>query len=136
MFERIPEPELMLDQEQCELYNQEFFDDPKMLTEFIDTYDHFVNISTGSVIDLGSGPCQFAIALCKAHPNLSVTCYEASSEMIKIAKSNIAEAGLENQITLVEDDFFNATGNFDVVVANRVLHHVSNTESFWNLITN
>lgn len=134
MFERTPEPEIMLAQEECEFYNQELVDDPKVLTEFVETYNRYVKITTGLIIDLGAGPCQFTIALCKVYPNLSVTCYEASSEMIKIARRNITEAGLENQITLIQDNFFNATGKFDVVIANRVLHHINDTKSFWSLV--
>jgi 23S rRNA G2445 N2-methylase RlmL len=68
------------------------------------------------------------------HPALSVTCYEASSAMIEIAQRNITQAGLENQIKLIQDDFFNAQGQFDLVIANRVLHHVNDTVGFWNLI--
>jgi SAM-dependent methyltransferase len=134
MLERIPEPELMLDTAQCEFYNQEFIDDPHILEEFLETYNQHIGITKGSIIDLGSGTCNFVIALCKIHPALSVTCYEASSAMIEIAQRNIAQAGLENQINLIQDDFFNAHGYFDLVIANRVLHHVNDTAGFWNLI--
>ena len=134
MLARIPEPELMLGIVQCEVYNQEFADDPRILEEFLETYNQYIGITTGTVVDLGSGTCNFVIALCKMHPALSVTCYEASSAMIEIAQRNIAQAGLENQINLIQDDFFNAQGQFDLVIANRVLHHVNDTVGFWNLI--
>jgi len=134
MLARIPEPELMLGTVQCEVYNQEFVYDPHILDEFLETYNQHIGITKGSIIDLGSGTCNFVIALCKIHPALSVTCYEASSAMIEIAQRNIAQAGLENQIILIQDDFFNAQGQFDLVIANRVLHHVNDTIGFWNLI--
>lgn len=134
MFARIPEPELMLGTVQCEVYNQEFVYDPHILEEFLETYNQYIGITTGTFVDLGSGTCNFVIALCKMHPALSVTCYEASSAMIEIAQRNIAQAGLENQINLIQDDFFNAQGQFDLVIANRVLHHVNDTVGFWNLI--
>jgi ubiquinone/menaquinone biosynthesis C-methylase UbiE len=134
MLTRIPEPELMLGTVQCEVYNQEFVYDPHILEEFLETYNQHIGITKGSIIDLGSGTCNFVIALCKIHPALSVTCYEASSAMIEIAQRNIAQAGLENQINLIQDDFFNAQGQFDLVIANRVLHHVNDTMGFWNLI--
>ena len=38
MFDRIPEPELMEDRDQCEFYNYEFDEDPDCLEEFIKTY--------------------------------------------------------------------------------------------------
>jgi len=38
MFERVPEPELMLDKEQCETYNQEFIDDQSIVEDFVNSY--------------------------------------------------------------------------------------------------
>lgn len=135
MFNRIPEPELMEDPAQCEFYNQEFEDDPDCLTRFIETYKKFVGIHSGTVVDLGSGTCNFIIELCKVYPKLNFVCYEASDAMISLAKQNIANSGFENRIIIVKDDFFNATGKFHVVLANRVLHHVNNTENFWILVS-
>ena len=135
MFERVPEPELMLDKEQCETYNQEFIDDQSIVEDFVNTYKQCIGLDQGSVVDLGSGSCNFIIALANAYPGLTFTCYEASYEMIKIAINNIRSAGLADRIQLVQQDFFNATGQFDVAIANRVLHHVNDTEGFWNLIS-
>ena len=134
MFDRIPEPELMEDRDQCEFYNYEFDEDPDCLEEFIKKYDQFVGITRGTVIDLGSGTCNFIIKLCKTYPGIHVTCYEASTEMIKIANRNIESNQLVDRITIVEDNFFNAIGQFDVAIATRVLHHVNKTQEFWSLI--
>lgn len=134
MFNRVPEPALMEGRDQCEYYNQEFIDYPEMIPEFIEQHNKFAGVYKGHVIDLGSGSCNFVIELCKLYSQLSFTCYEASEEMIKIARQNIAEAKLEHRITIVEDNFFNAVGNFDLVIANRVLHHVNDTKKFWKLV--
>ena len=134
MFDRIPEPELMLNELQCITYNQSLINNNEALSRFIQTYKKYIGVFEGSVVDLGSGSANFIIELCKAYPNLSVTCYESSSAMIKIANKNISENNLQDRITIIQDDFFNAKGNFDVVIANRVLHHVNNTERFWSLI--
>jgi 2-polyprenyl-3-methyl-5-hydroxy-6-metoxy-1,4-benzoquinol methylase len=134
MLERRPEPALMEDKDQCQYYNNEFVDYPEMLSEFIETYNKTIGMRQGNVIDIGSGSCNFVIELCKAYPQLHFTCYEASKEMIKIARKNIAKEQLENRIIIIEDNFFNATGKFDLVIANRVLHHVNNTEDFWKLL--
>jgi 2-polyprenyl-3-methyl-5-hydroxy-6-metoxy-1,4-benzoquinol methylase len=136
MFNRIPEPPLMEDPAQCEFYNQEFEDDPDCLPRFIATYKKYVGIHDGTVIDLGSGTCNFVVELCRVYPKLNFVCYEASDAMISLAKQNIANSGFENRIAIVKDDFFNATGNFNVVIANRVLHHVNDTENFWKLASN
>lgn len=135
MFNRIPEPELMEDPAQCEFYNREFEDDPDCLPRFIATYEKYVGIHYGTVIDLGSGTCNFIVELCKVYPRLNFICYEASNSMNMIAKQNIANNNFENRITIIEDDFFNASGTFDVVLANRVLHHINDTENFWKLVS-
>ena len=54
--------------------------------------------------------------------------------MIKIAKDNVTLAGLDSRIRLIQDDIFNATGKYDVVLANRLLHHIDETKEFWKLI--
>jgi len=133
MFERIPEPELMEGKEQCIAYNQSLVDNKNALSRFIETYNKYIGIFQGSVIDLGSGTANFIIELCKVHPNLTATCYEGSSAMIKIANKNISENNLQDRITIIQDNFFNAKGKFDVVIANRVLHHINDTKSFWSL---
>jgi|APGre2960657373_1045057.scaffolds.fasta_scaffold33282_3 2-polyprenyl-3-methyl-5-hydroxy-6-metoxy-1,4-benzoquinol methylase len=135
MFERVPEPEFMQGVEQCQEYNQEFIDYPQCLASFIDTYNKFVGIHAGTIIDLGSGTCNFVIELCKVYPKLNFVCYEVSEEMIKIANQNIINNQLDNRIKIVEDNFFNACGTFDVVIANRVLHHINDTDNFWKLLS-
>ena len=135
MFNRIPEPELMEDFAQCEFYNQEFNDDPECLSRFIKTYEQFVGIYDGVIIDLGSGTCNFIIELCKVYPKLNFICYEASKAMNTIARQNIANEELEHRITIIEDDLFNAVGKFDAIIANRMLHHINDTEKFWKLVS-
>ncbi len=134
MFERIPEPALMIDTKQCEIYNQEFIDDPVCLPLFILKYDQFIAIKQGTIVDLGSGSCNFVIELCKKYPKLNVVCYEDSEEMIRIAEKNILDNKVQDQIKIIKDDFFNADGRYDAVLANRVLHHVNDTNRFWRLI--
>jgi trans-aconitate methyltransferase len=134
MFNRIPEPELMEDNGQCEYYNQSLLENSDALTKFIETYKEKINVEQGTVIDLGTGTANFVIALCNTYPKLNAVCYEASEAMIKIAKINIAKHNLQDRITIIKDNFFNATGIFDVVIANRVLHHVNDTDKFWKLV--
>jgi 2-polyprenyl-3-methyl-5-hydroxy-6-metoxy-1,4-benzoquinol methylase len=131
---RIPElTPLMTSIKQCEAYNK-YASNPITLHEYIQTYQSLIGIKQGTVIDLGSGTCNFVIALAQSFPNLNFVCYENSTAMIKIAKDNIISAGLTSKIQLIQDDVFNATGKYDVVLANRLLHHVNETEEFWKLI--
>lgn len=129
---RVAEPELMLDEHQCKSYNENT-SDLTTLNNYIDLYKQLINITSGNVIDLGSGSCNFVVALAKAFPNLDFTCYELSSAMISIAEKNIKDF---DNIKLVQDDLLTASGKYDVVLANRVLHHINDTERFWNTVNN
>lgn len=134
MFTRIPEPGLMEDRQQCEFYNQEFIEDPDCLSLFVLKYRSFISIEEGTIIDLGSGSCNFMIELCKTYPKINAVCYEGSREMIRLANKNIFENRLEKRIRIVHDDFFNASGKYNAVIASRVLHHVNDTHRFWKLV--
>jgi len=129
---RVAEPELMLDEHQCKSYNENT-SDLTTLNNYIDLYKQLINVTSGNVIDLGSGSCNFVVALAKAFPNLDFTCYELSSAMISIAEKNIKDF---DNIKLVQDDLLTASGKYDVVLANRVLHHINDTERFWNTVNN
>ena len=131
---RIPESTpLMTDTDQCVAYNK-YASDHVQLQEYVQTYQLLIGIKQGTIVDLGSGTCNFVVALAQNFPNLNFVCYENSPAMIKIAKDNITLAGLDSRIRLIQDDIFNATGKYDVVLANRLLHHIDETEKFWNLI--
>jgi trans-aconitate methyltransferase len=131
---RIPESSpLMTDIEQCRAYNK-YASNPVQLIEYVEMYESLIGITSGTVVDLGSGTCNFVIALAIKFPNLKFTCYEASDAMLTIAQENIDNSNLSKQIQLVKDNIMNATGNYDVVLANRVLHHINETDSFWQLI--
>ena len=133
-MKRIPEPALMEDAENCERYNKKLSGNQMALDRFVEIYKNYIGIESGTIVDLGSGSANFLIELCLSYPNLKVIGYESSKAMINIANRNIAANKLEDRITIVDDDFFNATGTYDVVIAHRVLHHVDDTTTFWKLI--
>jgi predicted RNA methylase len=131
---RIPEPNpLMEDVEQCILYNQ-YASDPKVLNEYVDLYTRLIGVTSGTIVDLGSGSCNFVIALAQKYSNLKFVCYESSKEMQQIALVNIERNNLASRVTLVQDDLHNAYGEYEVVLANRVLHHIEDTTKFWKTI--
>jgi 2-polyprenyl-3-methyl-5-hydroxy-6-metoxy-1,4-benzoquinol methylase len=132
---RVPEPQnLMTDINQCRSYNK-YASNSNNLKEYVNFYKEFIGIEKGTVVDLGSGSCNFVIALAIAFPKLQFTCYEDSDAMIQIAKENIDRENLSNRINLIKDDISNASGIYDVVLANRLLHHINETENFWELVS-
>lgn len=130
---RIPEPKaLMVDPVQCEVYNSSLQD--QEFSEYINLYKEFIGLTSGTIIDLGSGSCKFIVALSLEFPNLKFVCYEDSDAMISIAKKIIEDNNLSDRITIVKNNLMNATGTYDAVLLNRVLHHIDDTTSLWKLI--
>jgi cyclopropane fatty-acyl-phospholipid synthase-like methyltransferase len=131
---RISEPNsLMEDLDQCTAYNK-YAADTVQLHEYIRLYEKLIGIKQGTVVDLGSGSCNFIIALANNFPDLRFVCYEASDAMIEIANKNIKNSNLSDRIQIVKADILNATGKYDAVLANRLLHHIEKTEQFWKLV--
>ena len=131
---RISEPtESMLNSEQCRIYNF-YASQFGSLYEYVNLYKKLIGITEGTVVDLGSGPCNFIIALANRFPKLNFVCYENSDAMIEVANENIVNNKLTNRITILKDSLFNVSGTYDVVLSNRVLHHLEDTVKFWELI--
>jgi len=57
------------------------------------------------LLDLGGGAASYSIALCQANPHLHSIVIDAP-EPLAIASPLVAEAGLEDRVTLVEGDLF------------------------------
>lgn len=60
-------------------------------------------ITTGTCIDLGSGPASLSIAMAKAS-DLQVIALDVSDDMQEVAAKNISDAGLTNRIRLIYGD--------------------------------
>lgn len=135
MFERIPEPELMQDFQQCWNYHDMHRTQPDIVSMWLDIYHDTVNITRGTVVDLGCGTADQIVALLTMHPELTAVCYDASKAMCMIARENVRAHQLEDRITVIQADLYAATGTYDVAMSSRALHHLSDTAEFWKLIT-
>lgn len=83
--------------------------------------------TAGAALDIGTGPGHIPILLAQAAPALRITAFDAAATMLEIAARRIADAGLQERITLRQGDakqlpFADAT--FDVVFSNTILHHI------------
>lgn len=131
---RVPEQSpLMENPEQCSSYDK-YASAPRKLQEYINTYKQLIGITKGTVVDLGSGTCNFVIALAKNFPDLQFVCYENSNAMVEIAINKIIKENLSSRIKIIKDDITNVVGMYDVVLANRLLHHINDTTKFWELV--
>ena len=80
-----------------------------------------------TVLDVGTGTAQIPIEFSRRSISCKITAIDFSAEMLKVAARNVAEAGLEQNITLEKIDaktvpYQNAS--FAAVISNSIVHHI------------
>ena len=80
-----------------------------------------------TVLDLGTGTAQIPIELCRQDPRVRAVAIDLAEEMLKLARANVARAGLAAQIELERVDAKGlpfADGHFAAVISNSIVHHI------------
>ena len=78
-----------------------------------------------SLLDVAGGHGEFSMALCRRHPDLRATIVDLPGSAA-IGREFVAEAGLSDRITYVENDMFDATlgGPHDGALCFNIIHHL------------
>lgn len=76
-----------------------------------------------SVLDIGSGPGTYPIAMCKKNPWLSVTIFDLPGTL-EITRRVLAETGISRQIDLIPGDYNKdqLPQGFDLVFLSNIIH--------------
>jgi cyclopropane fatty-acyl-phospholipid synthase-like methyltransferase len=131
---RVLEPELMTDPVQAEAYASADF--AAVNQAFVDRFRAlFPDLARGRLVDLGCGPADIPIRLCRALPEVTVTGVDGSEAMLAPARRAVAAAGLAGRIELVRarlPGLPRIPGGFDGVVSNSLLHHIPEARVFWS----
>lgn len=112
-------------------------DDPAETEIFINAMDSLVKArgdaevlagaidwsSVGELLDVGSGPATYPIALCKKYVGLRATIFDLPATL-KITRRFIRESGLENRIRLIAGDYRSdpIPGSYDAVLLSNIIH--------------
>ena len=78
------------------------------------------------LLDVGSGPATYPIALCRRFPNLRATIFDLPAT-IELTEDYIREAGLTSRIRLISGDYRvdDIPGSYDVVFLSNIIHSES-----------
>ncbi len=132
-MERILEPEVMDGQEQSDAYARADF--AAVNQAFVERFcDLFPDQTSGRFIDLGCGPADIPVRLCRALPGVTVCAIDASPPMLALALQAVRDEGLDDRIELVEGYVpvhLSPPRRFDAVISNSLLHHLPDPDALW-----
>ena len=136
-MDRIPEPELMLAEEQAQAY---------ATADFAQPHSHFVTLlkeklpslpSSGRALDLGCGPGDIARRFAQAFAAWTVDAVDGSPAMLDLGRRTTVEAGLSSRIRFHErvlpvDSLEHAS--YALIFSNSLLHHLRDPGVLWSSI--
>jgi ubiquinone/menaquinone biosynthesis C-methylase UbiE len=126
MLERILEPEVM--DTEAEAVEYDAMDFHRVNQDFAQAASQ-LGPPQATVLDVGTGTARIPILLAHLRPAWQLTAIDLARSMLVIADRNIKEAGCDSQIRLEFVDAKHlpyASGSFDGVISNSLLHHLPN----------
>ncbi|HEY2920435.1 MAG TPA: methyltransferase [Candidatus Binatia bacterium] len=77
----------------------------------------------GELLDVGSGPATYPIALCKKFPHLHATIFDLPATL-NLTQRFVREAGIDDRVRLIAGDYRKDTiaGNYDVIFLSNIIH--------------
>lgn len=137
-MKRIPEPELMNEQEQVAVYAGPHLDNAAWL--FSQNFRRFFPTLEvkGAILDLGCGPATIPLRLAGLFPQCQIHGIDGASRMVEFGRRAVQRQGLEAQVQLfhgvLPDDFHLPQERYEIIIANSFLHHLEDPMVLWNAI--
>ncbi len=139
-MQRVPEPELMSDEDQAMAYANADFEEP---------HNHFISLlkdsvanvlpESGIAMDLGCGAADISIRFAKAFQSYQVDGLDGSAAMLAEGEKAINVSELNHRINLIQD-YLEETSlvskEYNLVFSNSLLHHLHEPMLLWNCIKN
>lgn len=137
LLPRTPEPELMDEAEQAIAYAQADFSIPH--NQFIDLFRAtFGDLPVdGTVLDVGCGPADVTMRFARAYPDCHIDGVDGAPAMLALGRTSIETAGLSRRVRLIEGYLPGAVlprTDYDVVLSNSLLHHLSDPQVLWETV--
>lgn len=138
-MERVPEPELMDEDEQARAYSQADFAAPheRFVDLFVASWPAARGPVTGPILDLGCGPGDVTVRLARRCPEAEIHGVDGSAAMLRYGHERVREAGLAARVRLVEALLPRdrpPLPRYDVVVSNSLLHHLHDPGVLWSAV--
>lgn len=124
MLARVLEREVMDSPEEAQDYDA--MDHDAVNRRFIHDF-LAIRRSQGRILDVGTGTAQIPILLCEEDPNALVLAIDYAEHMLRLARRNIRQAGLEDRLQVQRCDAKTlpfAAASFAAVISNSIVHHI------------
>jgi len=136
IMKRIPEPDLMDDAEQAKAYADTDFSEPHEV--FVKLFiSRFPDFSGHEIIDLGCGTADVIIRFARAFPSIKIFGVDGAQAMLDIGIQDVKRNGMEHNIKLKKcklPDSDLSYRQYDAVISNSLLHHLSDPSILWNTV--
>ena len=133
-MKRTPEPELMADEAQADAYAAA--DLSELQQAMVNYFQSRCGTLAegGRLLDLGCGSADMTIRFVRAHASITALGVDGSAPLLRHAQAAVREHGLAGRVRLEQrciPDSALETRSFDAVIANSLLHHLSDPASLW-----
>lgn len=137
MLQRIPEPELMNDEEQARAYAEADFSEPhdEFVRRCAEVLGH--DLGAASVLDLGCGPADVTARFARAYPMTSIDGVDGAEAMLRLGRERLSTAQLDERVRLHHAILPAPCGQltrYDVVLSNSLLHHLAVPGVLWEAV--
>jgi ubiquinone/menaquinone biosynthesis C-methylase UbiE len=89
-------------------------------------------LTSGTVLDLGTGTAQIPVELCRRNPDVTVRAVDLSPSMLDLARANVVLTNLVERIELLvvdAKDLPYGDGEFEAVISNSIVHHIAEPDT-------
>ncbi len=131
---RIPEPELMIDDEQARIYAQADFEEAhsRFMRLFIKKFPQ--DTITGPVLDLGCGTADITRRFAQTFTQCQIDGLDGAESMLRYGQLTLKKYGLTHRIHLKLGYLPEADlpfAYYKAVISNSLLHHLANPSILW-----
>lgn len=135
-MQRIPEVELMEDEEQALAYARADFEEPHAM--FIRLFGELFDGQeiAGRVLDLGCGTADITMRFVEAYPQCHLDGIDGSESMLRHGHESVTRRGLAGQINLIHGYLPGVLlgHRYDAAISNSLLHHMQDPMVLWDTI--
>jgi ubiquinone/menaquinone biosynthesis C-methylase UbiE len=136
-MERVPEPELMNEEEQARAYAEADFEAPHSAFDDL-LLRHLPQLpESGVAVDLGCGPGDITFRVARALPGWTIIGVDGAAAMLLHGQEDLMRQSLSERVRLVHAHLpVNAlpAAPFDFLFSNSLLHHLAEPMVLWETI--